>query len=258
MPPPALVIDIGNSRIKWGRLDEGGRLVGSMATTIGDQASWGMILDRLAMGGILEVSVASVNPPAAERLGETLRGRGIGPIRWYRSAADVPVRHGLEAPGRTGADRALAVLAAVSGKGHSGPGIVVQCGTAITVERIGPDGGWQGGAIGIGLSLASRALHAGTAQLPDFASLLSEIEPPAWGASTRPAMTAGIVWGAVGTIRELIARLSEGTDPPPWVVWTGGDASGLAPLVGGRLTEVEPDLVLIGLSIARTTPVTSR
>jgi type III pantothenate kinase len=93
-------------------------------------------------------------------------------------------------------------------------------------------------------------LHDGTAQLPKVTSLISGDLPPAWGSSTLPAMAAGIVWGAVGMIRELIARQSEGLDPSPWIVWTGGDAPGLARLVCGEQARIEPDLVLIGLSRA--------
>lgn len=255
MPPPTLVIDVGNSRIKWGKIAEDGRVVGTMATSIADQATWSSALDRLAGGGAF---VASVNPPVSDRLGAMLGDRGIGPIRWYRSAEDVPVRHELQSPRRTGADRALAVLAAVRGADRPGPGIVVQCGTAITVERIGTEGVWHGGAIGIGPSLACRALHSGTAQLPELTSLLSGDAPPGWGASTLPAMAAGVVWGAVGTIRELIARQAEGLEPAPWVVWTGGDAPGLARLLGVGSPKVEPDLVLVGLSIARNWPEATR
>jgi type III pantothenate kinase len=134
---------------------------------------------------------------------------------------------------------------------------VIQCGTAITVERISPGGIWQGGAIGIGPGLACRALQAGTAQLPEIPSLFQGEPPPAWGPSTLPAMSAGIVWGAVGTIRELIARQSEGLRPAPWIVWTGGDATGLAPLVCGDQANIEPDLVLIGLSEAAGLPGSS-
>ena len=254
MAAASFVIDVGNTRIKWGRLDAWGSLVETFASEVDEPDSWTGAIDRLVSTVPVGGAVASVNPAAAERLEALMSDRGIGPIRWFRSANDVPVRHRLDAPDRTGADRALAVLAAVDRPHRVGPGIVVQCGTAITVERIGPDGTWHGGAIAIGPSLASRALRSGTAQLPEVPLPTSDEIPKAWGTSTDPALVAGIVWGAVGAVRELISRQSEGLDPTPWILWTGGDASTLSRLMGGLPARVVPDLVLIGLARAAFGP----
>ena len=157
----------------------------------------------------------------------------------------MPVRHDLEGPETAGADRALAVSAAVRLMPQGRPGLVVSCGTAITVERITADGIWQGGAIAAGLGLAARALHLLTAQLP-----LVELDraPPAWGSSTRPAVEAGVYWGAVGAVRELLARQAGDLLEDPWVIWTGGDAALLAGPIAGKDARIEPDLVLLGLS----------
>jgi type III pantothenate kinase len=100
-------------------------------------------------------------------------------------------------------------------------GLVVSCGTAITVERVSAEGVWQGGAIAPGWNLSARALHFGTAQLP---LVRVEEAPPAWGRSTTPALAAGLFWGTVGAVRELLARQAEDLAPSPWLVWTGGDA----------------------------------
>lgn len=247
-----LVIDVGNTRLKWGRLDSRDRIVDSFATAVDDQGAWQTSIDRLIRGtSPTPAAIASVNPPVADRLGPWLERFGIGPIRWFRSAADVLLLdHRLEAPVKTGADRALSVLAALDRAGKRGPGIVVQCGTAITVERINPEGCWLGGAIAIGPGLASKALQSGTAQLPGAFPLAAGGPIPAWGSSTLPALEAGILWGAVGAIRELIARQSEGLEPRPWVIWTGGDAPMLGPLVSGDGIRIEPDLVLRGVALA--------
>jgi type III pantothenate kinase len=244
-----VVADLGNSRLKWGRVDPSGRLVESIAlpTEGGDawDAAWAG-WDPSGAGGS-SWAIATVNPPVAERLAGFLRDRGASPPRWFRSAADVPIRHELEHPGTAGADRALAVAAAVARHGRSPgrPGLVVSCGTAITVERISGAGAWQGGAIAAGLGLSARALHLLTAQLP----LVHPVEaPPAWGASTRPALEAGVFWGAVGAVRELLARQASVLSPTPWLVWTGGDAPSLAPWVPWDGASVVPDLVLEGLA----------
>ncbi len=122
---------------------------------------------------------------------------------------------------------------------------MVSCGTALTIERITDDGTWQGGIIAPGLGVAARALHLLTAQLP-----VVELRqpPPAWGRSTRPALEAGVFWGMVGAVRELLARQADDMNGIPSVVWTGGDAELLAGPVAGSDARIEPDLVLLGLA----------
>jgi type III pantothenate kinase len=169
---------------------------------------------------------------------------GVTDTRWFCSAADVPIRHELEEAETAGADRALAVAAAIGLAPRGRPGLVVSCGTAITVERISAQGVWQGGAIAPGLRVAAGALHNQTAKLP-----LVELHqvPACWGASTRPAVEAGVFWGTVGAVRELLDRQKADLGVDPWVIWTGGDAALLAGAVSGSEARIEPDLVLLGL-----------
>ncbi len=87
-------------------------------------------------------------------------------MTWIRSAAEVPVAKDVEGADSGGSDRALAVFAASRIMPPGRPGLVVMCGTAITVERLTAEGVWQGGAIAPGLGLTARALHLMTAQLP--------------------------------------------------------------------------------------------
>jgi type III pantothenate kinase len=242
-----IVADLGNSRLKWGRLGAGGRVVEAVALPLDDPSAWERALRRWESPGEAgagsEWAIASVNPPTAARLAAFLEGRAR--VAWYRSAADVPVRHGLERPETAGTDRALAVAASLAGRTEGGPGLVVLCGTALTVERVAADGTWQGGAIAAGLALTARALHAMTAQLPLVAPREA---PPAWGNATTPALEAGVFWGVVGAVRELLTRQAEGFESPPWVVWTGGDAPALAKAVGRPGDRVVPDLILRGLA----------
>ncbi len=240
-----IVADLGNSRLKWGRLSPKGDLVEAISLPLDDQRAWLAAWQKWNPGGEPALwSIASVNPPVAEVLASCLAEQGPLEIRWYRSAADVPVKHALEHAQTAGADRALAVAAAVAVNPEP-PGIVISCGTAITVERIGDQGVWLGGAIAPGLGLSARALHLQTAQLP----LVSpELVPPAWGASTLPALEAGIYWGVVGAIREILTRQSADLAKPPWLVWTGGDAALLASSITWDRSEIIPDLVLHGLA----------
>jgi len=244
---PRVVADLGNSRLKWGRLDDRGRVAEVATLGLDDARTWADAWLRWGLGNsdVPSWAVASVNPPAAERLTEFLGDRGVGQSAWYRSAAEVPLRHGLERPGTAGADRALAVVGALEGRPAGRPGLVVLCGTAVTVERVASDGTWQGGAIAAGLGLTAQALHLLTAQLPQ---VIPRGAPPAWGASTFPALEAGVFWGVVGGVRELLTRQAEGLEPAPWVIWTGGDAAVLASALAWEGAEVVPDLVLRGLA----------
>jgi type III pantothenate kinase len=246
------VADLGNSRLKWGRLDPSGRLVETIALPIAVESAWLATRDAWGAGGAESSwTVATVNPPLASRLRAWLEASGVAAIRWFTSAAEVPLRHALERPETTGADRALAVFEAVARSPRGRPGLVVSCGTAITVERVSAEGVWEGGAIAPGLALSTKSLHMMTAQLP----IIEIVEaPPAWGRATEPALAAGVYWGVVGSIRELLTRQAEGFTASPWCLWTGGDAPRLAPWVAWPGAEVVPDLVLLGLARLNADP----
>src|SRR5262249_3180535 len=155
-----------------------------------------------------------------------LREQDIRRATWIRSAAEVPVPKDVEGADSGGSDRALAVFGATRIIPVGRPGLVVMCGTAITAERITTEGGWQGGASAPGLGQRARALNLMTAQLP-FIELSQA--PPAWGRGTEDSLKAGIYWGIVGAVRELLARQESDLGRDPLVVWTGGDAELLAP-----------------------------
>jgi type III pantothenate kinase len=244
-----IVADLGNSRMKWSRLDHEGRPTPSSALPPDDPLAWEGLWDEWHRDEPepSRWAVASVNPPVAHRLAAFLEGRGVHGATWYRTAAEVPIAMDVEGADTGGADRALAALAASRQMPRGRPGLVVSCGTAITIERVSAAGVWQGGVIAPGLFLCARALHMMTAQLP---LVRPEPSAPFWGRGTLPSLEAGVFWGTVGAIRELLARQSFDGGQEPWVVWTGGDAERLAPLVSGEEAQILPDLVLRGLAAA--------
>src|SRR4051812_3170213 len=103
-PVVRVVADLGNSRLKWGRLDELGRLVEVVTLGVTDAGAWADAWHGWGLEGAETSSwaVASVNPPAAQRLAEFLGERRVDQTAWYRSAAEVPVRHVLETPETAG------------------------------------------------------------------------------------------------------------------------------------------------------------
>ncbi len=173
-----VVADLGNSRLKWGLVDETGRLTATIALA----ARRSEILAR-GVGKVERIRRrcrrAGPSRPSIRRSQTQLQlfldNLGNATSTWFRSAADVRVAHELIEPETAGADRALAVAAAISMAPAGRPGVVISCGTAITVERISRHGIWQGGAIAPGLSVTARALHNQTAQLP----LVELHQPPA-------------------------------------------------------------------------------
>jgi type III pantothenate kinase len=242
--PLRVFADLGNSRLKWGRVNPDGSL-DVLALPVGDPSAWSQAWSQWnPTGGPSSWAISTVNPRIAETLGRFLDAQQDVSVRWFRSAADVPVVHELDSPQTAGTDRAFAVLGALAGR--SGPGIVVSCGSAITVDRISADGIWQGGAIAPGYRLAAESLHGMSSQLP---LVHPDRPPPPWGRSTVPALEAGVFWGTVGLIRTLVARQAEGLSPRPWVIWSGGDVELLRGPTAIDLPDVyySPSLVLHGV-----------
>ncbi len=248
-----IVADIGNSRLKWARLGPSGTLGPSTALPLDDEARWADVWDEWHKGETEGSSwaVSTVNPPLARRLEEFLSERSPRRVQWFLTAAEVPVPKDVEGADTGGSDRAFAVLAASRLLGTGKPALVVSCGTAITVERINAEGVWQGGAIAMGLGLCARALHKFTAQLPLVAP---DATAPSWGRGTVPSLEAGVFWGTVGAVRELIDRQKNDLGADLQIVWTGGDADRLASSVEGPSARIVQDLVLQGVVQAAFDP----
>lgn len=243
-----VVVDLGNTRLKWGTLAHDGTMLAEMpALPVRSPEGWEPAfraagLDRAPT----RWAIASVSPAAASTLEHLLAPWNPAEARWFRRAADVDQPHRLAHPDKTGADRALNVLAARALVPSGTPFQVVSCGSAITVDAVSESGLWLGGAIAPGLPLASRSLHAMTAQLPMVSA--GEPAPPAIGDSTEPAIQAGLFWGLVGAVREILHRQADTLGAPSRILWTGGDAGRIAPWVSGDSAEIHPTLVLRGLA----------
>jgi type III pantothenate kinase len=134
----------------------------------------------------------------------------------------LPLRVLLERPDHVGIDRLFDAVAANSRRPAGTPAVVVDAGSAVTVDWLDETGAFRGGAILPGLRLMAQALH-------DYTALLPLIEPPRDipplpGTATPPAVAAGIFWAVVGGIEVLIRRYAEGAGVRPDAFLTGGDA----------------------------------
>jgi type III pantothenate kinase len=198
---------------------------------------------RLALSSVVPAAIAAVRA-AARSLDVTLIEAG---------PATIPMRTAVTRPDELGADRLLGAWAAR--ERHGAPVIVLDLGTAITVDVVDGTGMFQGGAILAGPALALAALADATALLPEV-----DLGLPATaiGRSTVDSLRAGAVLGALGAVRELVLRSAAelGLDRRPAVVATGGiTAAGwmrgalLADSAAGPpiADVVDPDLLLRGL-----------
>ena len=129
---------------------------------------------------------------------------------------------------------------------HNLPAIVVDFGTATTLDLIGPKGAYEGGIIAPGVNLSIEALYMAAARLPRIVVKPWQRDMPVLGTDTISAMQSGVFWGYVGMVEGLLTRLrhSYGAELPAIV--TGGLAPLFADHIDGPLV-VDADLTLKGL-----------
>lgn len=208
-------------------------------------------LDRLrsaAVGESPRWRIASVNRPAAGRLIERLRSAYPGDAITLLSAADVPLPVRVPRPDMVGIDRLLDALAAAALRAPGSAAVVVDVGSAVTVDLLDTEGAFCGGAIFPGLGMAAKALHQFTDLLPLIEPQEFAEAPPAYGADTLAAMRAGLYWSIVGAVRELAQRVGAETNGPTQVFITGGSAASLAQSLGPNAVYV-PHLTLAGIAL---------
>lgn len=245
----ALLIDIGNSRVKWAWLD-GERLGKGRAA---DYSGWRagdfarrVIGPRRSIERILVASVAadsvtdalaaaarSVGAPAPERI--TTRRRACG------------VTVGYIDPWRLGVDRLLAMIAAHRRFGGQ-PVCTVAVGTALTIDLMGADGRHWGGSIIPAPPLMVASLLEGTNGIRRRARGGAAGRGRAlFGRSTRAAVEQGARYAAAAAVDRAISEATPIVGREPRLVLTGGGAPGLRPLLR-TASVLAPDLVLEGLA----------
>lgn len=164
--------------------------------------------------------------------------------------SDVPLHVAVDVPARLGIDRLLAAFAASQVVPGLRPLVVIQAGSAVTVDVVetGQETGdrFAGGAILPGVPMMLRLLGQAADMLPELDADDLTMLPPIPGKNTEAAMLCGAASGLVGGIQHLVGRLRQmyGTGTP--VVISGGDGMRLSPNIPEPVTVV-PDLVLQGI-----------
>jgi type III pantothenate kinase len=192
---------------------------------------------------IERIAACSVSPLYREPLFGILHSLAPGKLAVARTAADLRVRVQYDHPEDYGIDRALAALSAWTIFRNSC--VVIDAGTALTVEAVDRDGTVTGGFILPGAAAMARALASETGLpfvLPDMGCLSP-------GNSTQSTIAHGIAGGIAGAVDKLYEISSGTVGSGVRVIITGGGGEKLLPLLSFR-AEYRPNLVLEGLGLA--------
>ena len=252
-----LAIDIGNSNVTLG-LFRAGALLGTRRARTDPRATpdeveqllSGLVaLEGLALTDIDGFSLASVVPSLTSAVEVVAERRGRGLV--VATSGSIPIAVRVDRPDEVGADRLVNVLAAA--RLYGTPAVVMDLGTATTLECAAADGAYVGGAIAPGLELGMEALAEHTAKLPRV-----ELRTPdrAIGRNTVAAMQAGTILGyqalANGLLERVRAELAEMTGvsaPEVRAILTGGLAAGPWARAIRGVDAIDPELTLKGLAI---------
>lgn len=264
---PHVVVDVGNTRVKFGRV-EGDRIGAVAALPLWDSGDPGGVVTDWGLTGRLRWAVAGVNPARVAEFVAWARGRGDEVIVIDRRS-QVPLAVAVAAPDQVGIDRLLGAVGANRRRRPGRPAVVIDAGSAITVNVLDAAGIFRGGAIGPGLRLMARGLHHFTARLPLIDPEPLHHCPPDFPAgTTRDAILCGLWAAAAGGVRELLRAVARAGPsaadglgdpaadpnssgrPPPELFVTGGDGPVLARALADLGPSLVPTLTLEGVCIA--------
>ncbi|MBZ0264252.1 type III pantothenate kinase [bacterium] len=244
-----LALDIGNTHIVLGIYSGESLLIRRRLATESGRTSdeAGILIKMLCRDGgvdpasINAVAIASVAPKAGMVFGEMAENYlACKPLFIHGEIPGFDNRY--RNPRAVGADRVCDAVAGFAKYG--GPLLVLDFGTAITIDIIDKDGAYLGGVILPGLATSAEALHLRAALLP---SVHLKMPKEIIGTTTDESIRIGLMRGAVGAIRGLIRDICDSFGCETMqVVATGGMASVMAPHLP-EVNAIEPDLVLDGI-----------
>ena len=192
------------------------------------------------------VVIGSVVAELGAAYAEACRGLSSGPVLQARSTWDWGLHIDYDDPARLGVDRLAAAAAAHRAATVGRAAVVVDAGTALTVDAIDVEGTFRGGAIAPGLRLGLNALSTGTSFLPQVELAATT---PLLGKNTTDGLCSGALHGSAALVEGLCVRMAAVLDSPIAIFLTGGDAPLLQPHIAAVHT-CDPDLVLRGLALA--------
>ena len=240
-----LLLDIGNTRVKWGGLRQG---VVEEFGCLAHCHDWQMVVSKLKLvGNISAVDIASVAGKQAEgRLGAIISDQlKVRPVFHQSQREFNGVTNAYRDYRRLGVDRWLAVVAAWD-RCNSAV-CVVDCGTSVTIDFVTDSGRHLGGFILPGLELACSSLLDGTKEVAcDTERMLDSVS---FGLNTAQAVYNGSVLSVVASVEKALQKYRLAHHAEPVLILCGGDAARIAPHLDVANTVVGA-LVLEGLYVA--------
>ena len=245
----ALLLDIGNSRLKWGLLKSATiRDTGYIELSVIREEGTSALISQLPGRADAIIACNVAGDDIAERVTVGISSYFGHTIRFTRSEARAcGVTNSYAEPHRLGVDRWVAMIGAHATSTNAC--LIVDAGTAITIDALDAGGHHLGGQIVPGLRLMAEALGKRTSDLPSLGNRLSEAGREGDGIfanTTSAAISEGVIAAAVGAIERALRVLRQ-NDCKPTLLLTGGDAK----LIGSSLDEeaqIRPSLVLEGLA----------
>ena len=231
-----LIVDIGNTLVKLA-VSDGGRIVAQRCV----ERLHPSMLDELLEGRRAAKAVVASTRGEADDVTEMVRPRADYLLE-FTSQTPVPVANAYRTPETLGRDR----LAAAVGATVLYPGrnvLIVDFGTAVTIDLVTADATFRGGCISPGMKTRFRALHDYTAKLPLCAATESE---ELAGLTTRQAIELGVMNGIAFEIEGYAARMRSQIDDL-CVIFTGGDANFFVKRIKNTIF-AHCDLVFLGLN----------
>jgi type III pantothenate kinase len=241
---PRLAIDVGNSRIKWGLHD------GSHWTRV-EAVAHARIDDLESAWFHLPVACKAIGsnvsePGIARRIDAMLAAKRI-PMRWIESRpVQCGVRNLYVDAAQLGSDRWATLIGARAI--HPGACLVVNAGTAVTIDALTAEGDFPGGLIIPGLQLMLEALVRDTARLGREPGSFRDFPQ-----TTADAIASGAIHAIAGAVERFRCRLNDRVKGSVGLVATGGAISTLQPHLAPD-TRVVDNLVLEGLLIIAAEP----
>ncbi len=237
-------VDVGNQRTKWAFFAECNG--DSKSVEFESPAAFQQVSEiRLWNTPPIHWRVCSVSPVRAEEFQRWLRSNRATDQFSKIENSQVPLMLQVEQPEKVGTDRILACWGALQLLAPVTPMIVIDAGTAVTIDVVTPGREFLGGVIFPGVAAAISGLHRSTAQLPDLK--LERYPDFIIGNSTERAIQAGVYQAQVGAIRYIAERFQQhfGTQS---VAMTGGGIGPIRQELPDDWTTIN-DLVLRGIAL---------
>jgi type III pantothenate kinase len=233
-----LVIDIGNTRTKWALVGDDGDLTEFEVCMNANIAASNLSAAAQKADSALIANVAG--EALAQQIKQLLSPLTISFLTPSIQACGV--KNGYAAPAKLGADRWAALVAAWQRTKHAT--VVVNAGTAITIDVLDEKGNFLGGSIMLGLRLMHESLNNNAAQLK-----IGEGTSQNFPINTQDAITTGSINAVVGAIGIMLKRLEKQCGWLPKLILSGGDANKIADALKLNLKQViiTENLVLQGL-----------